>query len=182
MSELQRFQQDLKQIELLIHELEAVADPSVRARTVELMRLVMEMHAASLGRMLEIISRSGAAGEDILDRFTHDEMAAGLLLLYDLHPVDLQTRVKQALDKVRPLLKSHGGDVELVSLEAGFLRLRMQGSCDGCPSSAMTLKSAIEGALYEKAPDLDGLEVLGVVTEGPVASGFIPLEVVEFQR
>jgi Fe-S cluster biogenesis protein NfuA len=182
MFEPRKFQDDLKQIEQLLRELEAVADPSVRARTVDLMRLVMEMHSMAIGRMLEIISRTGAAGEDILDRFTRDEMAAGLLLLYDLHPVDLETRVKQALDKVRPLLKSHGGDVEFLSLEAGFLRLRLQGSCHGCPSSAMTLKNAIEGALYEKAPDLDGLEVLGVMTDGPPTSGFIPLEIVEFQR
>ncbi len=148
----------------------------------QLLKLVMEMHAAGISRMLDVISRFGAAGADILDRFTRDELAAGLLLLHDLHPVDLETRVMQALDKVRPLLKSHGGDVELLSLEAGFLRLRLQGSCHGCPSSAMTLKMAIEGALYETAPDLDGLEVLGVVTDAPPMSGFIPLEVVELQR
>jgi Fe-S cluster biogenesis protein NfuA len=182
MSDSQRFQQDLKQIEKLIHELEAVADPNVRSRTVELVQLILEMHAAGIGRMLDVISRSGAAGADILDRCTRDELASGLLLLHDLHPVDLETRVKQALDKVRPLLKSHGGDVELLSLEDGFLRLRLQGSCHGCPSSAMTLKMAIEGALYETAPDLDGLEVLGVVSDAPPLSGFIPLEVVECRR
>jgi Fe-S cluster biogenesis protein NfuA len=182
MFEPRKFQEDLKQIEQLIHELEVVADPGVRARTVELVRLVMEMHSVGIGRMLEIISRTGAAGDDILDRFTRDEMASGMLLLHDLHPVDLPTRVKQALDKVRPMLKSHGGDVELLSLEDGMLQLRLQGSCHGCPSSAMTLKNAIEAALYEAAPDLDGLEVLGVVTEGLQASGFIPLEIVEYQR
>ena len=91
-------------------------------------------------------------GADILDRFTRDEMAAGLLLLHDLHPVDLETRVKQALDKVRPLLKSHGGDVEMLSLDGGFLRLRLQGSCHGCPSSAMTLKNAIEESTVRVGP------------------------------
>ena len=156
MFEPRKFQDDLKQIEQLLRELEAVANPSVRARTVDLMRLVMEMHSMAIGRMLEMISRTGAAGEDILDRFTRDEMAAGLLLLYDLHPVDLETRVKQALDKVRPLLKSHGGDVELLGLEAGFLRLRLQGSCHGCPSSAMTLKNAIESALMKRPPTWTG--------------------------
>ena len=91
-----------------------------------------------------------------------------ILLLHGLHPLDLETRVRQALDKVRPLLRSHGGNVELLGLAGGVARLRMLGSCDGCPSSAMTLKTAIEEAIYEKAPDVTAIEVDGTATNGHV--------------
>jgi Fe-S cluster biogenesis protein NfuA len=100
-----------------------------------------------------------------------------LLLLYGLHPLDFDSRVRQALDQVRPYLRSHGGDVELLDTTGGVVRLRMQGSCHGCPSSAMTLQSAIEEAIYAKAPDLTALEVEGV-TKQPAEdrSTFVPVE------
>ena len=69
----------------------------------------------------------------------------------------------QALDSMRPFLASHGGNVELVGVEEGVARLRLQGSCNGCPSSAATLENALKEAIEEAAPDLLGLEVEGVV-------------------
>ena len=66
---------------------------------------------------------------------TDDELVSHLLLLHGLHPVSLGDRVLDALDEVRPYLESHGGDVELVGMEGPVVRLRMQGSCSGCPSS-----------------------------------------------
>jgi Fe-S cluster biogenesis protein NfuA len=99
------------------------------------------------------------------------------LMLHDLHPVDLPTRVEQALEKVRPLLRSHGGDVELVDLSDGVVKLKLDGSCHGCPSSSITLRNAIEEAIFEFAPDIERLEVAGVV-EPPPASGFVPLEAI----
>ena len=87
------------------------------------------------------------------------------MLLYGLHPLDIESRVMKALDKVRPYLQSHKGNVEFVGITDGFVRLKLQGSCDGCASSAMTLKFAIEEAIYEFAPDIAGLHVEGVVEE-----------------
>ena len=77
--------------------------------------------------------------------------------------------MRQALDKVRPLFALSRGNVELLGLSGGVVRLRMLGSCDGCPSSAMTLKHAIEAAIYEKAPDVTGIEVDQPATNGHVA-------------
>jgi Fe-S cluster biogenesis protein NfuA/nitrite reductase/ring-hydroxylating ferredoxin subunit len=59
-----------------------------------------------------------------------------------------------ALDEVRPYLESHGGDVELLGIEQDSVRLRLQGSCSGCPSSTMTLKLAIENAIHKAAPEI----------------------------
>jgi Fe-S cluster biogenesis protein NfuA/nitrite reductase/ring-hydroxylating ferredoxin subunit len=105
------------------------------------------------------------AGSEVIDRLGEDEMVGSLLLLYGLHPLDIETRILQALDKVRPYLRSHGGNVDLVGVDGGIVRLQLQGSCNGCASSAMTLKLAIEEAIYEAAPDLVALEVEGVVTQ-----------------
>ena len=87
---------------------------------------------------------------------------ATLLLIHDLHPVPLEERVREALEQVRPYMESHGGNVELLSLEDGVARLRLEGSCSDCSASAVTLELAIKQALEEAAPDLEGLEVEGV--------------------
>ena len=111
---------------------------------------------------------TAAAGATIVDQLTRDELVASVLLLYDLHPVDLETRVRGALEKTRPYLKSHGGNVELVGIdETGVVRLRMQGSCHGCPSSAVTLKLAIEQAIHEAAPDVSAILVEGRTDSRP---------------
>ena len=104
----------------------------------------------------------GQPGDAIIDSFARDDLVGSLLLLYGLHPLDIETRVHQALEKVRPYLGSHGGNVELLGVtQAGVVHLRLQGSCHGCPSSAMTLKLAIEEAIYAAAPDIVALEVEG---------------------
>jgi Fe-S cluster biogenesis protein NfuA len=85
-----------------------------------------------------------------------------LLLIHDLHPVDVETRVARALEEVRPYLGSHGGDVELLGVTDGVARLRLNGTCDGCPSSAVTLKSSIETAIMRAAPELERVEAEGL--------------------
>jgi Fe-S cluster biogenesis protein NfuA/nitrite reductase/ring-hydroxylating ferredoxin subunit len=164
-------------VDELVQQLEAAADPVTRAASQELVRALMEMHGAALERMLTVIGRNGAAGATIVDQLTRDELVASVLLLYDLHPVDLETRVRGALEKTRPYLKSHGGNVELVGIdEHGGVRLRMQGSCHGCPSSAVTLKLAIEQAIYEAAPDVSAIVVEGQPANGhPAAPGLVTL-------
>jgi Fe-S cluster biogenesis protein NfuA/nitrite reductase/ring-hydroxylating ferredoxin subunit len=80
--------------------------------------------------------------------------------------------VRAALEEVRPYLESHGGDVELVAIEDGVAHLRMHGSCKGCPSSAMTLKLAIETAVLKAAPDLDRIQA----EEEEAGSGLLQIE------
>jgi len=125
----------------------------------------MDLHGAGIERMMEIAFEAGAANGELIDRFADDDLVASLLLLHGLHPLDIETRVAQALDKVRPYLRSHGGNVELLGISEGVVSLKLQGSCNGCASSAMTLKLAIEEAIYQAAPDVTALEVEGVVAQ-----------------
>lgn len=174
------FQQSIQQIEALTQRIESIADPATRESAGELVRAILDLHGAGLERMIELVAEAGAPGEAVVESFARDDLVGSLLLLHGLHPLDIETRVRQALDTVRPYLHSHGGNVELLGVtQEGVVRLRLQGSCHGCPSSAMTLKLAIEDAIYAAAPDATALDVEGRV-DRPAAppSGIIPLELV----
>jgi Fe-S cluster biogenesis protein NfuA len=164
MSEEKAFQRLSQRIEELITRIESAPDPNVRADALNLAQSLMELHGAGLDRLMEIVARAGASGYALMRDFAGDDLVAGLLLLYGLHPYDLETRVMAALDETRPFLQSHGGDVELLGVSDGTVRLRLAGSCRSCSSSTMTLKLAIERAIYEAAPD-----VMEIVTEGQIA-------------
>lgn len=164
----------MQQVEGLIRKIENLPDVEARASALELVQSLMDFHGAGLDRLMEIVAEAGDAGYAIFDNFARDNLVGSLLLLYGLHPVPLETRVTQALEKVRPYLDSHGGNVELIGVTDGVVRLRLQGSCKSCPSSSMTLKLAIEEAIYEAAPDVAAIEAEGV-TEQAAPTGFVQI-------
>jgi Fe-S cluster biogenesis protein NfuA len=132
--------------------LESIEDDQ---RATEAVYAVVELYGEALARLL--------AGADPVE----DELVSHLLLVHDLHPVDVETRVQRALDEVRPYLGSHGGDVELLGVEDGIARLRLNGTCDGCASSAVTLKHSIETAIMRAAPELERVEAQGLEESAP---------------
>jgi Fe-S cluster biogenesis protein NfuA len=123
-------------------------------RALEAVQGLVELYGEALRR---IVARGGTAGLE------GDELVSHLLLVHDLHPVDVETRVLEALAGVRPYLESHGGDVELLGVDGGVARIRLRGTCDGCPSSTATLRHAIEEAIGRAAPELEGVEAEGAV-------------------
>jgi Fe-S cluster biogenesis protein NfuA/nitrite reductase/ring-hydroxylating ferredoxin subunit len=143
-------------------------------RGVELVQALLDMYGEGLSRILERVD-----GRELAE----DELISHLLLLHDLHPVPVEERVREALESVRPYLESHGGDVELVEVDGQAVRLRLHGSCSGCPSSTMTLKLAIEDAIQRMAPEVESVEAEGV--SGPGASpapALLQLEVTDSLR
>ncbi len=147
-----------------------------RDRAEELVRLVADLYDAGLERILDLTYEAGHLTDEVLAALAADDLVASLLLVHGLHPYDVGQRVEQALESVRPYLGSHGGDVELLEVgDDGTVRLRLLGSCDGCPSSSVTLKLAVEGAIEAAAPEITGIEVedaesSGVETLIPVSS------------
>ncbi len=151
-----------ERIDVLLDELGQAAPPAVMGRVEELLQCVMSLYGAGLARVLETVE------PDMVRRLADDELVGNLLVLNDLHPDDVDTRVQQALDKVRPYLGSHAGGVSLSGVDAqGVVHLRLEGSCDGCPSSALTVTSAIEDAILLAAPDVVAVEAEGMVSEEP---------------
>lgn len=158
----------LQRMDSLVSELEALPDERARRSAVEAFRALLELHGESLARLLEL------AGPEVAARLAGDPVVGGLLLLHGLHPVPFEERVRRALDGVRPYLGSHGGGVRVLGLRDGVVRLRLEGSCDGCPSSTATIRYAIEQAVMEAAPDAAGIEVDGAA-EPPPRPGFVPI-------
>ena len=156
-----QFQKELGRIEELINALSAAADSAVAAQARELVQALLELHGVTLERTLEIVHENDPT---LVDKLADDPLVSNLLILHGLHPLDLEARVRGALEKVKPRLGLHGGSVEVVGVTPeGGIKLRLEGNCNGCPSSRITLKSSIEEAIYAAAPDVTGLEVEGAV-------------------
>lgn len=176
MADKKQFQEKMERVEHLVGLIENCPDSLMRETAIELVQTLMDFHGAGIERMMDLTAKAGAAGYAIFDDFTRDDLTANLLLLYGLHPLDISERILNAIEKVRPSLSLHEGDVELLGVEDGAVRLRLKGSCDGCPSSALTLKHTIEEAIYAAAPDVVSIQVEGVVeTVAPDASGFVQI-------
>jgi Fe-S cluster biogenesis protein NfuA len=161
MAEPQNLRATGERIEQALTELHSTADPRTLNLTEELLRLVSELYGAGFARAVELAREHTPTLIPIL---ADDELVASLLLVQGLHPESLDNRVEAALVSVRPFLAQHGGDVELLGIddELGAVKLRLLGSCDGCPSSASTLQGAVEVAIIEAAP-----EIVRIVVEEP---------------
>jgi Fe-S cluster biogenesis protein NfuA len=132
-------------VDALLEDVEALADPAARELALDLVQALLELYGEGLARI------TGGADP------RSDELVGHLLMLHGLHPVPVGERVTGALDEVRPYLASHGGGVELLGIDEGVVRLRLKGSCSGCPSSTVTLRSAVEEAIQRAAPDIEAI-------------------------
>lgn len=171
-----------RRIEEIIAQIDAMPAPAARALMQECMESVLSFYGDGIERMLQVVKRSGIDGQKAFDDLLHDNVVRGLLLIHGLHPHDLATRLREALDKVRPYMESHGGNVELLSLENDFARLRLQGSCKTCPSSAVTLELAVRSAIEEACPDLAGFEVEGAIAAEAARRSYPLAEWIEIEN
>jgi Fe-S cluster biogenesis protein NfuA/nitrite reductase/ring-hydroxylating ferredoxin subunit len=149
-------------IQELVEQLDALLDPAARTMFQECMESVLNFYGHGLSRVLQIAEEAEPEGRRFYNLIVHDSVLRGLLLIHDLHPADLETRLREALNSVRPYLESHGGNVEVVSLQEGVAQLKLQGTCKSCASSAVTLELAVKRAIEEDCPDLVRLEVEGL--------------------
>jgi Fe-S cluster biogenesis protein NfuA len=179
--EEKEFQRRIQKIEGLVRALEAVADPKIRASAKELVQCLLDLHGAGLDRILAAVTGAGEPGRVLIDELARDDLVSSLLLLHGLHPVRLEDRVRQALERVGPYLRSHGGGVEMVGLSGGVVRLRLSGGGHGCGSSPAALQAAVEEALYAAAPDVEGLQIDAVAT-APASPGLVQLQVLPSRR
>lgn len=154
-----------QRIQELIEELDLITDSKAKELAQDCVQEIVGFYGKGLERILHIFSANeNSSAKDSINKLIEDNFISGLLLIHDLHPLSLETRLKNALEKVRPYMDSHGGSVEIVSLEEGIAKLRLSGSCKGCPSSSVTLELGIKEAIEENCPDLLGLEVEGAVS------------------
>jgi Fe-S cluster biogenesis protein NfuA/nitrite reductase/ring-hydroxylating ferredoxin subunit len=148
----------------------AAGGPVARERAEHLVSEVVELYGAGLARVVTMLDDRAA-----IDRVAADDLVASLLLVHGLHPHDLRRRVSDALERVRPYLGSHGGDVQLLDIVDDTVRLQFTGSCKSCPSSAVTLELTVEDAIHSAAPEISSIEVVAAEAAQPTMA-VIPAE------
>lgn len=140
-------------------------------RAEQLVREITDLYGAGLERMMGM---AVGARPELADAFVADDLIASLLLVHGLHPHDVERRIEDALDSVRPYLGSHGGDVHLLEADGDVVRLQFAGSCKSCPSSSVTLELAVEDAVRAAAPEISSIEV--VAAEPDTKPAMIPAD------
>lgn len=148
--------------------------PDVGQEVLELLDWVDAFHREGLGRLVEMIR--AWRGEIFLEAVAGDVVAGGLLAAYDLGEgarESAEAAVARAMAEIRPLVSSHGGDIEVISIHDGVVEVRMHGTCDGCPSSAATLTHGVEESLRRQWVSFRRLDLAEAATPDPAKSALI---------
>ena len=174
MANATEFHQRVQQLGKLVAELERMPDSALKVAAGELVHLLMDVHGTGIERMMEIVFDSEAGGPETIDKLGADPIVRSLLLLYSLHPENLETRVQKSLDVLRPRLRKLNYGVELISVEGGAVRLRVVSSGHACGSTTENVRSMVEEGVYEYAPDVTSLVIAGL--EELPSSGFVTLQ------
>jgi hypothetical protein len=169
-------ERQLQRLETLLGQLERGPESPVRTTAREVVRAVLDLHGSGLERMMECI-RDSAGGPAIMNAFTNDPLIAGLLLLHDIHPHDLETRVRAAVDALGPALAPQGARVAAVTVAGGIVRARLERELGRGGPPAAALRSCIEQAIVAAAPDAVGIHV-----DVPETGAFVPLTEVRLRR
>jgi len=145
-----------RRLEELLAALGAPGQPDgARERGEELVRTVVTLYGEGLERLLSVTYEElGDRGDEFFTRLCEDKLVEALLCLHGLHPIPLEDRIEAAMQSVLPYIKSHKGNMELSRIEGDVVYLRLEGSCDGCPGSSATLKTAVERAILDRAPEI----------------------------
>jgi hypothetical protein len=156
------FRVRLERVENLVSAMEQCPDATTRETARQLVRTLLELHAAGLATVLEI----AADDQALIGRLADDELVSSLLLLHGLHPRSASERVSQALERARSRFRSLGGDVELIEATEEIVRLRLRGE------SSPELRISAEDAAIEAVPDA-AIEFEEV--DDPAMAGRLPL-------
>jgi hypothetical protein len=157
----------ISQIDELMLKLNALPNPAARAVAVELVQTVMNLHAAALERVLEIVAESAP---EVIQALGADDLVSRMLVLHGLHPDDFHARLARAIDELQYFFDSRGAGIEV--LEAGPERIRVRVNSSR-PGSGPAAREAIEDVIYETVPEVGELIVEGTAEEHE--SGFVPL-------
>jgi nitrite reductase/ring-hydroxylating ferredoxin subunit/Fe-S cluster biogenesis protein NfuA len=144
------FQHLLEWLGTGLERMEGIEDERTREEVFALLEGIDVLHRQALGRLLDLVTELGGSG--LAERVSQDPVVRTLLEMYDLPEADERTQVERALEGVYPYFESHGGKLEVLGVEEGRVRVRLSGSCEGCPGTATTLERVVEEALRERFP------------------------------
>ena len=166
----ERSQEGIDKIEELVRQAESLSDPKARQLTIDLLQAVLDFHAAGLERVMEIAAGAGSAGEAMIEQIAADDLTSSMLLLHDLHPDNLETRIDRAIHKLQPMFASLGAKLSLLGVEPGTVRLQFDSARTW---SGTPVRASVENAIFQAAPEIGGVVIEGL-RETPPAD-FVPV-------
>lgn len=182
----QETREHVARVDALLEQIEAWDETAEKETALNIVQALVALYGEALSRIVGYAARHGGWTDDytttttlVSKAFVEDELVSHLLLLHELHPDSVEDRVQAALEAVRPYLRSHGGNVELIAIRGGVVQLRLEGSCKGCPSSSLTLRTAVEEAIRASAPEIIHIEAEGATEPTPHVA---PSSLVTLQR
>lgn len=146
---LQEMLRDLAALEVLAKGWDEAAQAGAQARAEAIDALNAEAFRRLIRHLREVPGMAAALREAAAD-----DVVYAVLRRHGILRPSLYERAEAALATVRPMLASHGGDAELVSVEAGVATVRFLGACDGCPASALTFYAGVKKAIQEAVPEI----------------------------
>jgi predicted deacylase len=151
---------DPGRIEKLVAEIETL-DPAAQSLARQLLEAVLDLHRDGLSRAVEL-----ARGAGLIDALARDPAFSALLLLHDLHPLPIEERAQAAVDRLRAELGVQGCTVELLGVEEGIVRVRLERGDPGHAGTAEELRSAVRDAVLSEAPDAVDVRIEGQLAPG----------------
>jgi Fe-S cluster biogenesis protein NfuA len=134
----------------LVREFEIYPSEEVKEKVFELLGEVDRVHRVGLNHLIAYLREAGQA--DWIETAAQDPVIHTLFLLYDLLPGDAFFQAEKAIEKVRPYLQSHGGDIKILNVTGGVVTLHLLGNCHGCPAFQQTLQNKVRAVLEEEVP------------------------------
>jgi Fe-S cluster biogenesis protein NfuA len=144
-----------RQVDRLLEQLQSSPDPRAAGVAEDLVRSLVQLYGAGLARIVALV------GADRARDLCADPLVESLLLVHDLHPLDVDTRIRRALDRARPLLGSRTTGLDHLGVDAdGVAHVRVTGAGRGCGSSASAVEQTIADAIADAAPETSGVDVV----------------------
>lgn len=140
-------------------DVQRLTDEDAKMKAVALKDAVEAFNKLGLTRIVQKL-KSDEAGKRLLFELVDDPAVYALFALHNIVKADLSPKIIQVLEGVRPFMQSHGGDVEFVRVEGSTVFVRLQGSCNGCSQSAVTLRNNVEEAVKSNFPQITNVEVV----------------------
>ncbi len=154
--------------------------PEAQRPALDLKNAIEAFHKLGLTKIIQRL-KEDPRGKELLFELVDDPAVYALFAMHGLVREDLSVRAARVLDTVRPYMQSHGGDVELVSVSAETIVVKLSGSCNGCSMSAVTLRNTVEEAIHEHLPQIRNVQVAPNEPDHAHAdadsakAGFVPL-------
>lgn len=157
---------DIERIELIFEGW----DETARGAMIAYRDRIEALHGEALRRLVKALKASPEA-LTAMKAAVADEVVYAVLRRHGIVKPSLTERVDAALASIRPMLASHGGDVELVAIVPPAIQVRFLGACDGCPASALTFHAGVKKAVEEACPEITDIVQVKGMNGGPAEDG-----------